>query len=108
MVVLDGSPPSPGFLNPCRSVCHSPVLGINCHPRRLDMDWRWWRRARDKGVPFSINSDAHRPEQLQLLKFGVDVARKGWLRREDILSSRGPKVEGRKVQSPKCRAGCGF
>jgi DNA polymerase (family 10) len=54
---------------------------------RLDMDWRWWHRARDKGVLCSINPDAHKTEQLQFLHFGVRLARKGWLRREDVINA---------------------
>lgn len=64
------------------------IIELNCNPRRFDMDWRWWHKARDKGVLCSINPDAHRPEQFQFLKFGVTVARKGWLRKEDILNTR--------------------
>ncbi|GAA5482441.1 DNA polymerase/3'-5' exonuclease PolX [Haloferula sargassicola] len=63
------------------------IIEINCNPRRLDMDWRWWKKARDKGVLTSINPDAHRPEQFQFLKFGIGIARKGWLRKEDILNT---------------------
>lgn len=62
------------------------IIELNANPRRLDMDWRWWRTARDKGVPCSINPDAHRPEGLQHLFFGVGAARKGWLRREDVIN----------------------
>lgn len=64
------------------------VIELNCNPHRLDMDWRWWRRARDKGVLCSINPDAHHPDQLQYLAFGVRLARKGWLRRSDVLNTR--------------------
>jgi len=63
------------------------VIELNCNPMRLDMDWRWWHRARDKGVLCSINPDAHKTEQLQFLHFGVRLARKGWLRREDVINS---------------------
>jgi DNA polymerase (family 10) len=52
------------------------------------MDWRWWHRARDKGVLCSINPDAHSAEQLQFLRFGAEVARKGWLRREDVVNTK--------------------
>jgi DNA polymerase (family 10) len=52
------------------------------------MDWRWWHRARDRGVLTSLNPDAHATEQLQFLAFGARVARKGWLRREDVLNTR--------------------
>ena len=64
------------------------VIELNCSHMRLDMDWRWWRRARDKGVLCAINPDAHRPESLHNLGLGIRVARKGWLRREDVLNTR--------------------
>lgn len=64
------------------------IIELNCNPYRLDMDWRHWHRARDKGVMTSINPDAHSTEQLQYLAFGVRIARKGWLRREDVLNTR--------------------
>ncbi|WP_367873657.1 DNA polymerase/3'-5' exonuclease PolX [Luteolibacter sp. Populi] len=64
------------------------VIEFNCNPKRFDMDWRWWHRARDKGVLTSINPDAHSTQQLQFIKLGADVARKGWLRREDVLNTK--------------------
>ncbi|MEM9237443.1 MAG: DNA polymerase/3'-5' exonuclease PolX [Verrucomicrobiota bacterium] len=64
------------------------IIELNCNPKRFDMDWRWWHKARDKGVLCSINPDAHRPEQFQYLRLGAQVARKGWLRREDVLNTR--------------------
>ena len=64
------------------------VIELNCSAMRLDMDWRWWHRARDKGVLCAINPDAHRTEALHNLGLGVRVARKGWLRREDVLNTR--------------------
>lgn len=62
------------------------IVELNANPRRLDMDWRWWRIARDKGVHCSINPDAHTVAGLQNIFFGVAVARKGWLRREDVIN----------------------
>ncbi|MDB2673625.1 DNA polymerase/3'-5' exonuclease PolX [Akkermansiaceae bacterium] len=62
------------------------VIELNCNPWRLDMDWRWWHRARDKNVLTSINPDAHTTEQLQFLAYGARLARKGWLRRKDVLN----------------------
>lgn len=64
------------------------IIELNCSPQRLDMDWRWWKRARDKGVLCSINPDAHSIAQLHYLGTGVRVARKGWLRREDVFNTR--------------------
>jgi DNA polymerase (family 10) len=70
------------------------VIELNCSPMRMDMDWRWWKRARDKGVLCSINPDAHSRDQLHNLGTGVRVARKGWLRREDVLNTRtAPEIE---------------
>jgi len=62
-------------------------IELNSNPMRLDMDWRWWKRARDKGVLCAINPDAHSTEQLGYLKFGVQIARKGWLRKEDVANT---------------------
>lgn len=62
------------------------IIELNCNPWRLDMDWRWWKRARDLNVLTSINPDAHATDQLQFLAYGARVARKGWLRRRDVLN----------------------
>lgn len=63
------------------------IIELNCSPHRLDMDWRHWRKARDKGVRTSINPDAHRAEHFQFLAFGTRIARKGWLRKEDVINT---------------------
>jgi DNA polymerase (family 10) len=60
---------------------------IICSTMRMDMDWRWWHRARDKGVKCVINPDAHRIAQFAMLRHGVTFARKGWLRREDVINT---------------------
>jgi len=62
-------------------------IELNCSSMRMDLDWRWWRRARDKGVKCSINPDAHRVAQFAMLRHGVTIARKGWLRREDVMNT---------------------
>ena len=61
-------------------------IEINAAPKRLDLDWRWWPRAKQKGVKCVINPDAHRVERLQDLRFGVGVARKGWLTKDDVVN----------------------
>ncbi|MEN8375979.1 MAG: PHP domain-containing protein [Gemmatimonadota bacterium] len=53
------------------------AIEINANPRRLDLPWRWWHRARVLGVETAINPDAHSPGELGNVRFGVDVARKG-------------------------------
>ena len=61
-------------------------IEINSAPKRLDLDWRYWPLAREKGVKCVINPDAHRADRLQDLWFGVGVARKGWLTKEDVMN----------------------
>ena len=63
------------------------IIELNCSTMRMDMDWRWWHRARDKGVKCAINPDAHRVAQFAMLRHGVTMARKGWLRREDVINT---------------------
>ncbi len=64
------------------------ALEINADPHRLDLDWRVLRRARDRGVTISIGADAHNVAGLGYVEYGVSMARKGWLGRDDILNSR--------------------
>jgi DNA polymerase (family 10) len=61
-------------------------IELNAAPKRLDLDWRWWPLAKEKGVKCVINPDAHRAERLQDLWFGVGVARKGWLTKSDVMN----------------------
>jgi DNA polymerase (family 10) len=61
-------------------------IELNAAPKRLDLDWRWWPLAKQKGVRCVINPDAHRTERLQDLWFGVGIARKGWLTKDDVMN----------------------
>ena len=61
-------------------------IEINAAPKRLDLDWRWWPLATEKGVKCVINPDAHGVERLQELWFGIGVARKGWLTKADVMN----------------------
>jgi len=63
------------------------IIELNANPRRLDMDWRWWPLAKEKGVKCAINPDAHHTTQLQFLHFGIGTARKGWLTRENVVNT---------------------
>jgi DNA polymerase (family 10) len=64
------------------------ALEINGDPHRLDLDWRVLRQARDAGVKISIGADAHGIGGLTYADYGINMARKGWLRAEDILNCR--------------------
>ena len=61
-------------------------IELNAAPKRLDLDWRWWPLAKQKGVKCVINPDAHRTERLQDLWFGIGIARKGWLTKHDVMN----------------------
>jgi len=63
------------------------IIELNANPRRLDMDWRWWPLAKEKGVKCSINPDAHSTNGLQDLVFGIGAARKGWLTKADVINT---------------------
>ena len=62
-------------------------IELNANPRRLDLDWRWWQLAKEKGVKCVINPDAHSTAGLQDLIFGIGIARKGWLTKDDVLNT---------------------
>ncbi len=64
------------------------IIELNASPYRLDMDWRWWSLAKEKGVKCAINPDAHSTQGLQNLKFGCLLARKGWLTKEEVINTR--------------------
>ena len=66
---------------------HDVIIELNANPRRLDMDWRWWPLAREKGVRCVINPDAHSTAALHDLLFGVNAARKGWLTKADVINT---------------------
>jgi DNA polymerase (family 10) len=71
------------------------VIELNASPMRLDMDWRHWRKAAEKGLLTSINPDAHRTAQLDYFRAGVGAARKGWLTKAQVLNTR-PLAEMKK------------
>lgn len=66
---------------------HGVAVEINANPQRLDLDWRLLRSAKAKGVRFAIDPDAHSMEGLGDTRFGVGIARKGWLEKSDILNT---------------------
>jgi DNA polymerase (family 10) len=67
---------------------HGVVLEINAHPDRLDLADAYARRAWQVGCLLSINTDAHRPEDLKLRRYGVGVARRAWLPAEAVINTR--------------------
>jgi DNA polymerase (family 10) len=63
-------------------------LELNAQPRRLDLSDKWLRAAQERGVRISVATDAHAPEQLDLMRLGVGQARRGWLEKRDVVNTR--------------------
>lgn len=59
---------------------------INCYPKRLDLDYKHARRAKDSQVALALGTDSHTIEQMSFMEFGVSVARGGWLEKKDLLN----------------------
>jgi DNA polymerase (family 10) len=66
-------------------------MEINSFPDRLDLRDAHCGLARDAGVVMAIGTDAHRPEQLDHVRFGVITARRGWLESKDVLNTLSAK-----------------
>ena len=67
------------------------IIEINAHPTRLDLDWRLCKYAKEKGVTIAINPDAHNIEGLRHVCYGVGIARKGWLEKQNVINTRNLK-----------------
>jgi DNA polymerase (family 10) len=70
------------------ALANETILELNANPMRLDMDWRHWRRAAERGLMCCINPDAHALHHFDYQLAGVHAARKGWLTRENVLNTR--------------------
>ena len=74
------------------------AIEINGDPYRLDMEPRWLREARKRKIKFVISVDAHSTGALNNVKFGVGIARRGWVRRGEVLNSLGLKAFQKSVR----------
>jgi DNA polymerase (family 10) len=63
------------------------ALEINAHPARLDLPSAHLRAARDAGVKFSIDSDAHSVGNLANMIYGIGTAQRGWLSPDDVINT---------------------
>ncbi len=64
------------------------IIELNASPYRLDIDWRYLKYAKEKGCLISINPDAHSKAALADTRYGVSMARKGWLEKKDVLNAK--------------------
>jgi DNA polymerase (family 10) len=63
------------------------ALEINAHPSRLDLDEVYARKAGEMGIRLCINTDAHSPDNLELMVYGVSVARRAWLTSQAVINT---------------------
>ncbi len=75
----------PKVIDAC--IANETIMELNAHPKRLDMDWRFWHKAAEKGLMCCINPDAHSTTDLDYYLAGLNAARKGWLEKTQILNT---------------------
>jgi DNA polymerase (family 10) len=73
------------------------AVEINGDPRRLDLAPRWLRAARERGISFVVSTDAHAVAELGNVRYGVPMARRGWVRRDEVLNTRSAAEFARSV-----------
>ena len=69
------------------SVKQGVVIEINSNPRRLELDWRELKGAKERGAKFSVNPDAHVADGYSDIRYGIGAARKGWLTKHDVVNT---------------------
>ncbi|MCG3420113.1 DNA polymerase/3'-5' exonuclease PolX [Oceanobacillus jordanicus] len=63
------------------------ALEINANPNRLDIAAEWARKAQEAGVNLAINTDSHNYQMLEHMKYGVGIARKGWIEKDTVMNT---------------------
>jgi DNA polymerase (family 10) len=81
------------------------MVEINAHPQRLDLDWVHCKRAKALGVKLVINPDAHSTGEIALYRYGVDVARRGWLEKDDVFNTKTAAEVARELAARKRKRG---
>jgi DNA polymerase (family 10) len=76
----------PKIIDAC--IANEKIIEINGQPQRLDMDWRFWHKASERGLLTCINTDAHSMKDLAYTLSGIHVAKKGWLEKRHVFNTR--------------------
>jgi DNA polymerase (family 10) len=71
---------------------HNVAIEFNGNPHRMEIDWRWVRRAAEKGISIVLTTDAHSTRELQYLPYALPVLQKGLLPPHLFLNYQGPEV----------------
>jgi DNA polymerase (family X) len=74
------------------------AVEVNGDPRRLELEPRWLRAATARGIPVVLSVDAHSVRDLGYLRWSVAMARRGWVRRGDVLNTRSADEFARAVR----------
>jgi len=90
LLARDGYPVDVPALIAAASGCNV-IIEINSNPHRLDLDWRYHRAAKEMGVKIAISPDSHTVKGMEDFRYGVGVARKGWLTKHDVVNCLGAK-----------------
>jgi DNA polymerase (family 10) len=82
---------------------HGVAMECNAAPDRLDLKDAYLRMAKDRGVKITISTDAHSIKNLELMRYGVQMARRGWIEKKDVLNAL-PLAEMLAALRPKPKA----
>lgn len=63
------------------------AIEINAYPLRLDINDTYAKRAKEMGIPIVIATDTHVTNQYDYMRYGVSIARRGWLEKDDVLNT---------------------
>lgn len=66
---------------------HNVIMEIDSFPDRLDLNDENIFRARQYKLKFSIDTDAHRTDHMEVMRYGVGTAKRGWLKKEDVINT---------------------
>jgi DNA polymerase (family 10) len=65
---------------------HNKALELNSYPDRLDLSDIWLHRAKTMGIRIAVSTDAHAAGDLDWIKYGIAIARRGWLEKPDVIN----------------------
>jgi len=74
------------------------AIEINGDPYRLDLEPRWLREARKRKIKFVVSTDAHSVKAMNNVKYGVAMARRGWITRKEVLNTLNPAAFAKAVK----------
>jgi DNA polymerase (family 10) len=74
------------------------AIEINGDPYRLDLEPRWLREARKRKIKFVVSTDAHSVKAMNNIKYGVAMARRGWITRKEVLNTLNPAAFAKAVK----------